>query len=389
MIARRLRFALPLVAAAAAVLAPAAPAGAAQAADFSQPLPEAERLARPTALQAMIGRSQNGFAPEGRVLFRTPPVEAPRSFDLVGVAGETHALEFRARKHGERWSDWVETENGDPVYTGGTDEVQIRSRGVPIEGKLHYVRINETPEVSERAPLARKPGKRRGPPEPRFITRRQWGAMAKQGGCEPRDKPSIGKVKGGVIHHTVSTNNYSEAAAPGIVLGICRFHRNGNGWDDIGYNALVDRFGNVYQGRAGGMSRAVVGAQAEGHNSQTTGVATIATHSTVKANGAERRGVIRYLAWKLDLHGIPAAGRTWLTSAGGESTRTPKGKRIRVNRVLSHSDTNFTECAGTKLRKQIPGIRRAIQRRIDEYGGSSPEEPEGEDPGNSGGASPR
>jgi hypothetical protein len=385
MIAGSLRSALLLALAAACLCA--APANAARTADFTQALPDAERIARPTALQTMIGRSQNGFAPEGKVLFRTPPIEAPRSFDLVGVAGQMHALEFRARARGEKWSDWVETENGDPVYTGGTDEVQVRSRGVAIEGKLHYVRLGETPELPEagREPAA---DRRRGPPEPNFVTRRQWGAMDPKGGCEPRDKPTIGKVKAGVIHHTVSTNNYSEAEAPGLVLGICRFHRNGNGWDDIGYNALVDRFGNVYQGRAGGMKRAVVGAQAEGHNSQTTGVATIATHSTLKANGDEKRGVIQYLAWKLDLHGVSATGKTTLTSAGGESTRTPKGKRIRVNRVLSHSDTNFTECAGTRLRKQIPGIRREIQARIDEFGGGSA--PEGGSGGSeSGGTSPR
>ena len=387
MITRRLRSALLLAAAGAAACAAAAPAAATQATDFSQPLPAAEQLAEPTAHQLRAAERRKGYGTTGRVLYRTPPISAPGRFDLVGVAGQMNALEFRARKAGEGWSGWVETDNGDPVYTGGADRVQVRSRGVPIEGKLHYVRIDEAPEVADPAPVTRARGERRGPPEPAFITRREWGAESKQGGCEPRDKPSVGAVKGGVVHHTVSTNNYSEDAAPGIVLGICRFHRNGNGWDDIGYNALVDRFGNVYQGRAGGMSRAIVGAQAEGHNSQTTGVATVATHSTVKANGAERRGLIRYLAWKLALHGIPAVGSTRLTSAGGESTRTPKGERIRVNRVLSHSDTNFTECAGTKLRKQLAGIRRAVQARIDEYGGSS--SPENTGGGQSGGASPR
>ena len=370
----------------AALAACAGPAAAATV-DFTQPVPEDEQVGRPTALQTLMAEERNGYGVEGRVLYRTPPVEAPRSFDLVGVAGEMHALEFRARTDGGRWSDWVETENGDPVYTGGSDEVQIRSRNVPIEGELHYVHLGDLPEVDPAPRPAPTAGKRRGPPEPAFITRREWGAESRQGGCEPRDKPTIGKVKAGIVHHTVTANNYSESEAAGIVLGICRFHRNGNGWDDIGYNALVDRFGNVYQGRGGGMSRAIVGAQAEGHNSQTTGVATIATHTDVKATGAERRGVIRYLAWKLDLHGIPADGSTRLTSAGGETTRTPKGERIRVNRVLSHSDTNFTECAGTQLRKQIPGIRRAVQARIDEYGGSGdPETPTGGSGGGGGGS---
>jgi hypothetical protein len=191
LIARSLRSALLLAATAAIAFVCAAPASAGQATDFKQALPAAKQLAEPTARQLRIAERRNGYGIEGRVLYRTPPITAPGRFDLVGIAGEMHTFEYRARKRHGEWSDWVEAGNGDPVYTGGSDRVQVRSRGVPIEGELHDVRINETPEVdeSDERPAA---DRRRGPPEPNFVTRSEWGADAKQGGCEPRDKPSIG-----------------------------------------------------------------------------------------------------------------------------------------------------------------------------------------------------
>jgi len=364
------KYAFPLTALAVLALG-AASAGAAErgpgTADFSRPVPSVEQLRQPTAASQRAAERRNGYGVEGPVLYRSAPAEAPRRFDLVGVAGEMHALEFRARREGGPWSDWVESDNGDPVYTGGSDEVQVRSRGVPIEGRLHYVRVESTgaPAPSPR-PLARETP-RRSVPAPDYVTRAEWGANLKVGGCPPRIAPVTGRVKAGAIHHTVTTNTYTKLEAPAIVLGICRYHVYANDWNDIGYNALVDRFGNLYEGRAGGMARPIMGAHAEGVNSQTTGIATIGDHRAKTATRRERRMIVKFLAWKFDLAGIAAAGRTRLLSSGGSSARASHGERLRVTPVFSHSYTNYTECAGTALRAQIPQIRRAVQRRLDHY----------------------
>ena len=148
------------------------------------------------------------------------------------------------------------------------------------------------------------------------------------------------------------------------MLGICRFHRNGNGWNDIGYNALVDRFGNVYAGRAGGLRKAVVGAHAQGFNAQTTGVASIGTHTTVPITPAARAGIVDYLAWRLAVSGLRAKGKTTLTSAGGDLSRYAAGRRVRLNRIIGHRDVGLTACPGDSLELALQKIRRQVQARI-------------------------
>jgi uncharacterized protein with LGFP repeats len=176
-----------------------------------------------------------------------------------------------------------------------------------------------------------------------------------------------GEVKAAVVHHTVSTNSYRRSETKGIVLGICRFHRNGNGWNDIGYNALVDRFGRIIEGRDGGLGQPVVGAHAQGFNGQTTGTASIGDHSAGKPTRRAKRALVHFLAWKLPHHDTRASGKTTLVSAGGSASRYPAGRTVRKHRIIGHRSVGHTACPGGRLNSYIDNLRGRTQERIERF----------------------
>jgi hypothetical protein len=327
-------------------------APAARAHDFERPVP---------ALLEVGPLAADGKAAvpgAGPVAYRSGVVDAPHRFDAVGVAGAIKPVEFRARKRRGDWSRWVATDDGNPVFTGGTDQLQMRSRGWRPRGKLHYVSVPDVP-----APPALKRAEATG--RPAVVTRKQWGADDEVGGCLPRTAPLVGKVKAGVVHDTVSSNDYSEADGPAIVLAICRYHKQANGWNDIGYNALVDRYGNTYVGRAGGLSKAIVGAQAQGFNAQTTGVSAIGTYSEKLLPSATMQALAHYLAWKLQLSGHNATGHATVVSAGGDLTQYPAGTELSIRRIVGHHRLDSTACPGADAISQLPKLREMTQALID------------------------
>ena len=380
---RRLRFLIPLALVGAACAWITAPALSLDpyvqgAEDFESPVPTAKRLPDGTHARAAASGNRRGHADPRWI---TPPVEARYEFDLVGIGGETRPLEIRVRDEGAAWSEWVETHGGDPVYVGGARQAQVRAAFRP-RGKLHFVNVSGTAGgLAERLLSDARESinsafisaastfvAEAAAPKPKMVSRAAWGATLAEGGCTPRGPAEYGEVRAGIIHHTVNANEYTRDEAAGIVLGICRFHVNGNGWNDIGYQALVDRFGRVYKGRAGGMGAAVVGAQAQGFNAQTTAIASIGTNETVKLNKKARASVVRYVAWKLALHGaVPATSTTQLTSGGGSLSRYPAGAVVALPRVIGHRDVGSTECPGDALYAQINAIRKAVQKRIRRY----------------------
>jgi hypothetical protein len=159
------------------------------------------------------------------------------------------------------------------------------------------------------------------------------------------------------VHHTVNANDYQPEDSPGIVLGIARYHRDSNQWNDIGYNFLVDKYGQIFEGRAGGIDQPVIGAQAQGYNSVSTGVACLGTFESIAQTEAGMDALARIIGWKLSVHGVPVAGQVTVISAGGETNRHPAGTSVTFERISGHRDGDSTSCPGGALYAQLADLR--------------------------------
>lgn len=179
-------------------------------------------------------------------------------------------------------------------------------------------------------------------PKPMIYSRAQWGADERK-----RDgSPSYFEVHGGFVHHTVNANDYSRQDVPAIIRSIYAYHTRSRGWSDIGYNFLVDRFGRIWEGRYGGVDRAVVGAHTLNYNSYSFAMSAIGNFELVQPPAKMIQAYAALMAWKLSLHGVSAASTS--QRIGSKSFQAING----------HRDAASTACPGKHLYAQIPQIRR-------------------------------
>ncbi|OQZ96336.1 N-acetylmuramoyl-L-alanine amidase [Mycolicibacter algericus] len=178
---------------------------------------------------------------------------------------------------------------------------------------------------------------------PNIIPRSQWGAGAR-GRC---GKPAeSGPVQAAVVHHTAGSNDYSPEDSAAIIRAIYAYHTRALGWCDIGYNALVDKYGQVFEGRAGGITKGIVGSHAGGFNKNTWGVSMIGTFDDAPPPPIQLETVGRLLGWRLGLDRTDPRSTVQLTSGGGSFTHFPRGSALSLPAIIGHRDLDETECPG-------------------------------------------
>ncbi|HEU4515426.1 MAG TPA: N-acetylmuramoyl-L-alanine amidase [Nocardioidaceae bacterium] len=315
-------------------------------------------------------------------------VSARRAFSTVGVTwgrGEDPHVEVRTRSGGD-WSSWQEVHPfagapaTEPIWVDTSEAVRVRVSEWRRDLTVVLIDPGDNPEPSADRTAARRSGAvatvtttllaRSGTrrveraPMPRLRLREDWGARER---WRTSDPVYLDKIKHAHIHHTAGRNRYSRADVPGIIRSMYWYHTKQLGWSDLGYNFLVDRFGRIWVGRAGGFRKRVRGAHTLGFNHASFGVAYIGNTERTRLNERAKGALVRLVAWKLDRDGrAPNARKIRVYSKG--SDLIPAGELVRLPAVLSHRRTNQTACPGENLYGFIPRLRERAQNRADSWG---------------------
>jgi hypothetical protein len=376
--------------------------------------------ARSTATMASADRTEPGRV-HARELRDLPAAAAGRKaeglpaattepFSLVGVTWDkpredlrgTVRLRTRDARTG-RWSQWraLEPDLADAPDRGGRGgtnglwvgpsdgiDVRVTGRGRTLPEGLRVDLVDPGTGAAAPKPRAAGPGTGTGmrlmaatapltaplaapvtAPKPAIVARAGWGADE----SIVRNPPTYDSaVKAAFVHHTDTGNGYTCAESAAVIRSVFLYHVQSQGWDDIGYNFLVDKCGTVFEGRAGGVDRPVHGAHTYGFNTDTTGIAVLGTHTAANdpdAPGAAPAqaaldGVAKIAAWKLGLTGVDPTAKTTLTSAAPDGTggKYPYGQRVEFNTISGHRDGFATACPGEQLHGALPAIRTAAKQ---------------------------
>lgn len=357
--------------------------------NLAVPKATARQNPQPRTEKAPGGSASTRSAPAETKVIADLPSQATKQFSTIGVTwlpdskAADAKVEVRTKAVGGTWTDWSALDSDSdaapeaakrvgtaPTFVGESDGVQVRVTGTDASD-LRDVQLTliDSPEVASDANPQTMAAQSdataasipRLYPRPSIVTRKGWGADESLRSYNGKDcaTPKIDPtIKAAVIHHTAGSNSYSSGQSASIVRGIYAYHVKTNGWCDIGYNYLVDRYGKIFEGRFGGIYYPVHGAHATKWNTDTTGVSLMGNFQSAHPTSAMINSTEKLIAWKLESY-----------------YRNPKSKVTLAGkteyRIFSHGDVMQTECPGKTVHAMLGAIRDNVAAKIGSYASPS------------------
>ena len=392
------------LAAAGAATAPAAAAQEEPAAPSTQEASDAVVLALTDDAGA---RTELAAASEDAAVL-TPGLDVPEFYvaAVTWEGGDTPDEDIALRvRTDDGWTAWTDLEpdtvvegsvgGTEPYVVGGATGVQVRLAGgdgelprglelhliPPDPGEEHTVATSPeavaeiaaqsgTRSVTAAAPPTPRDAPAAGQVEaesgvsasaPRVVSRAGWGADESTMTWTIRNDP----LRAAVVHHTAGTNSYTAAQSASIVRGIYHYHAITREWGDIGYNFLVDKYGQVFEGRAGSVAAPAgqmpEAGHARGFNRGTLGISVLGDYTTLYAPDSILQTMARVIAWKFDAAGIDMSTPSGFISPG--TAHRPKGQNLP--RVFAHRDVGNTTCPGNNIYARIPQLHERVAALVD------------------------
>jgi hypothetical protein len=304
---------------------------------------------------------------------------------VVGLSWGDHpapgAAWVRATDNGTDWGPWValeaEPDHGpdgsaatatatDPVYVGKAEAVQFRVDG-PTEGlEADYVEtagrnltlIQRIQHFLKRLTFLRSTPAQAQPDQPAIVPRSEWGGDACLNGAQP-ERTYVNRIQMVFVHHTsvsAAANAYAPDEAKDRIYAICAYHVDVRGWDDIGYNYVIDRFGTIYEGRGGGFD--VQGAHTKGFNSYSAGVAFLGYYQDVPPSPEAQLAFESLATWILDESHVDPLSTATVVSLG--STKVDEGVSVTLPVISGHRDVGLTSCPGDAGYAMLDTYRQVV-----------------------------
>jgi hypothetical protein len=191
--------------------------------------------------------------------------------------------------------------------------------------------------------------------EVRYLDRAGWGADASFGLSEGTQiwPPDYVPVRALTVHHTAGINDDPDPA--GTVRAIHYHHAVHQGWGDIGYHALIDERGTVYEGRWSGSDTPILGTRPGpdgrapmvdaghvlGFNAGNVGIALLGDFSRRLPTRVARRSLTAVLALLIAIERLDP-----------------------LEAILGHRDWEATECPGGMFHPLLAAVRGDVARQV-------------------------